>query len=393
VGSPDSGRRRWRSICHTDLMFDELLERLRANVDSGLPDMCDAPMKVPASTYADADQYATEIAEIFLRVPLLVALSCDVREPGDYITFQIAGRPVIVVRGDDGTVRTLLNICRHRGARLTEEHCGSARRFTCPYHAWSYDNRGALVGVPGDDSFGDLDVNGLMELPTEERHGAVFASLDPEATLDLDSWLDGLGASLEALRLDELHPYRVPTTIDSPNWKLAADGYLDGYHIGYLHRNTIGRKAITNRNTYDFFGPHVRVGFATKKTRDSAEPFDPATLSEYMSLVHYVFPNVSISGGLGDSLMLSKLLPGPTVDHSTTLQFQYYREPVEGTLVEVAEEKRATYEAVVRDEDCATIFGINDALGAIGDGHVVFGRNESGNQHLHHTIQSLTQHR
>ena len=393
MGSPDSGRRRWWSICHTDLMFDELLERLRANVDSGLPDMCDAPMKVPASTYADADQYATEIAEIFLRVPLLVALSCDVREPGDYITFQIAGRPVIVVRGDDGTVRTLLNICRHRGARLTEEHCGSARRFTCPYHAWSYDNRGALVGVPGDDSFGDLDVNGLMELPTEERHGAVFASLDPEATLDLDSWLDGLGASLEALRLDELHPYRVPTTIDSPNWKLAADGYLDGYHIGYLHRNTIGRKAITNRNTYDFFGPHVRVGFATKKTRDSAEPFDPATLSEYMSLVHYVFPNVSISGGLGDSLMLSKLLPGPTVDHSTTLQFQYYREPVEGTLVEVAEEKRATYEAVVRDEDCATIFGINDALGAIGDGHVVFGRNESGNQHLHHTIQSLTQHR
>jgi phenylpropionate dioxygenase-like ring-hydroxylating dioxygenase large terminal subunit len=372
-------------------MFDELLERLRANVDSGLPDMCEAPMKVPASTYADADQYATEIAEIFLRVPLLVALSCDVREPGDYITFDIAGRPLVVVRGDDGTVRTLLNICRHRGARLTEEHCGSARRFTCPYHAWSYDNRGTLVGVPGDDSFGDLDVSGLLELPTEERHGAVFASLDAEATIDLDSWLDGLGDSLEALRLDELYPYRVPTTIDSPNWKLAADGYLDGYHIGYLHRNTIGRKSITNRNTYDFFGPHVRVGFATKKTRDAAGPVDPATLPEYMSLVHYVFPNVSISGGLGDSLMLSKLLPGPTVERSTTLQFQYYREPVEGTLVEVAEEKRATYEAVVRDEDCATIFGINDALGAIGDGHVVFGRNESGNQHLHHTIRALTQ--
>ena len=374
-------------------MFDELLERLRANVDSGLPDMCDAPMKVPATAYADTDQYAAEVDEIFLRVPLLVALGCDVREPGDYITFEIAGRPIIVVRGDDGTVRTLLNICRHRGARLTEEHCGSARRFTCPYHAWSYDTQGALVGVPGDDSFGDLDVNGLLELPTEERHGAVFASLDPEATLDLDSWLDGLGASLDALRLDELYPYRVPTTIDSPNWKLAADGYLDGYHIGYLHRNTIGRKAVTNRNTYDFFGPHVRVGFATKKTRESAEPFDPATLPEYMSLVHYVFPNVSISGGLGDSLMLSKLLPGPTVDRSTTLQFQYYREPVEGTLVEVAEEKRATYEAVVRDEDCATIFGINDALGAIGDGHVVFGRNESGNQHLHRTIRSFTERR
>ena len=79
--------------------------------------------------------------------------------------------------------------------------------------------------------------------------------------------------------------------------------------------------------------------------------------------------------------------------YSTTVQFQYYREPVEGDLVAVAEEKRTTYEAVVRDEDCATIFGINDALAAIGDGHVVFGRNESGNQHLHDTIRSLTKQR
>ena len=371
-------------------VFDDILERLRVNVETGLPDMCDAPMKVPAAVYADPAQYDGEIEQIFLRVPLLVALSCDVREPGDYLAYDIAGRPIIVVRGDDGTARTLLNVCRHRGARLTDEHCGSARRFTCPYHSWSYDNRGTLVNVPGNDSFGDIDASGLVGLPCEERHGAIFASLDPAGTLDLDTWLDGLGESLDALRLDELYPYKVPTEIASPNWKLAADGYLDGYHIGYLHRNTIGRKAITNRNTYDFFGPHVRVGFATKKTRDETGPVAPEKLIDYMSLVHYVFPNVSISGGHGGTVMLSKLLPGPTVDRSTTVQFQYYREPVEGTMVEVAEEKRQTYEAVVRDEDCATIFGINEALGAIGDGHVVFGRNESGNQHLHDTIREMT---
>jgi len=76
-----------------------------------------------------------------------------------------------------------------------------------------------------------------------------------------------------------------------------------------------------------------------------------------MSLVHYIFPNVSISGGHGDTLMLSKLLPGPTVDRSTTAQFQYHREPVEG---------------------------------AIADGDVLFGRNESGNQHIHDTIRAMT---
>ena len=105
-----------------------------------------------------------------------------------------------------------------------------------------------------------------------------------------------------------------------------------------------------------------------------------------MSLVHYIFPNVSISGGHGDTLMLSKLLPGPTVDRSTTVQFQYYRQPVVGEQVAIAEVKRKTYEAVVRDEDCATIFGINDGLAAVSDGHFLFGRNEPGNQNLHRAI-------
>ena len=371
-------------------VFHDLVRRLQENVAAGLPDMAPSPMKVPAAAYADEGEFRREIEQIFLKLPLLVALSCDVREPGDFLAYEIAGRPIVVVRGDDGRIRTLLNVCRHRGARVVADHCGNERRFTCPYHSWSYDRAGALVGLPGKESFGDIDATGLIELPTQERVGAVFACLDPRGELDLDTWLGGMDESLAALRLDELHPYRVPTTLASPNWKLAADGYLDGYHIGYLHRNTIGRKSITNRNTYDMFGPHVRIGFATKETAAAADiPEQEWDLAAHMSLVHYVFPNVSMSGGHGDTLMLSKLLPGPTVDRSTTVQFQYYREPVVGDLVAVAEEKRRTYEAVVRDEDCATIFGINDGLAAVGDGHFMFGRNEPGNQHLHRTIASL----
>ncbi len=368
-----------------------VLRRLQANVASGLPDQTDQPMKVPASSYRDVLQWQREMDEIFLKAPLLVALSCDVPEPGDFHSLTIAERPILVVRGDDGVVRTFLNVCRHRGARVTDAACGQTRRFTCPYHSWSYDRSGVLVGVPGKETFGEVGASGLVELPTQECVGAVFAVLDPEAELDVNGWLGGMVDSLAALRLDTLFPYRTITHLDSPNWKLAADGYLDGYHIGYLHRNTIGLKAITNRNTYDLIGPHVRIGFATKLTASAdATPVDQWYLPDYMSLVHYIFPNVSISGGHGDTIQLSRLFPGPAVDRSTTAQHQYFRQPVEGDMVEVAEAKRLVYEQVVRDEDCATIFGISAALAAIGDGHVLFGRNEPANQHLHRSIAGMT---
>ena len=197
--------------------------------------------------------------------------------------------------------------------------------------------------------------------------------------------------SLEALRLDDLYPYRTLSHLESPNWKLAADGYLDGYHLGYLHKNTIGVKSITNRNTYDLLNSHVRIGFANKKVGAPGSMIEPdANLPDMMSLVHYIFPNVSISGGHGDTVQLSRLFPGPTVDKSLTTQHQYFRQPVVGDMAVVAEQKRVVYEQVVRDEDCATIFSINEALPAIGDRHLVFGRNEPGNQHLHQVIAKLT---
>ena len=238
--------------------------------------------------------------------------------------------------------RAFLNICRHRGAQVAEG-CGHTRRFTCPYHSWVYDTRGKLVGVPGRDTFGELDVSGLVELTTHEVAGVILAVLTPGMEFDPAEWMAGMDGALELLRLDELHRYPVVTELDSPNWKLTADGYVDGYHIGYLHSSTIGEKAITNRNTYDLFGPHVRIGFANKpinEIRDRPESEWPP-MWEVMSMVHYIFPNVSISGQPDRPLMVSRLLPGPTPDRSTTVQYHFYRQPVEGDeAVATAEARR-----------------------------------------------------
>ena len=197
--------------------------------------------------------------------------------------------------------------------------------------------------------------------------------------------------ALEMLRLEDLHRYPVLTELDSPNWKIAADGYVDGYHIGYLHSTTIGLKAITNRNTYDFFGPHVRIGFANKLITTLRDlPEDEWPLATAMSMVHYVFPNISISGQPYGPLMVSRLLPGPTPDRSTTVQYHYYREPVEGEeATAMAEARRKLYADVTGDEDFATGFKIMAALDALGDDSFRYGRNERGNQNFHTWIARI----
>lgn len=105
----------------------------------------------------------------------MLAASCELREPGDCKVMDVAGIPLLVMRGRDGAVRTFLNACTHRGARLMRE-CGHAARFTCPYHAWSFRLDGSLLAVPASEAFGDPDPDEsrLVALPTTERAGLIW---------------------------------------------------------------------------------------------------------------------------------------------------------------------------------------------------------------------------
>ncbi len=369
----------------------ELGKRVLANVDAERGDYADAMLNVPAKQYRDPALFEREVEAAFRRNPIMVALSCDIPEAGDFTTLDIAERPIVIVRGDDGIARTFLNACRHRGAAVVSECFGHARRLTCPYHSWVYDTAGKLVGHTGRDAFEGLDVEGLIEYPTAERAGAVFAVLTQGATPDIDKWLGDMASALEILKLDKLHRYDVETKLPSGNWKATADGYLDGYHIGYLHRNSIGAKSITNRNTYDLYGPHVRIGFANKPIIDQRDT-PPADWDMYaaFSMVHYVFPNISISGHPTTGIMVSRLFPGPTVGECSVIQYQYFRDPpVDDAALAEAEAKRQRYADVTYEEDFVTVIGIGRRLPALADEVFRFGRNEIGNQNLHKWVAQL----
>jgi len=376
------------------MSLTELGKRVLANVAADRGDAVGSMLTIPTADYLDPELFTREVEAAFHKSPLLVALSCDVPQAGDFTSMEIADRPIVVIRGDDGVARTFLNACRHRGRAVVDDCFGHGRRLSCPYHSWVYDAAGKLVAITGKESFAGLDVDGLIEYPTAERAGAIFATLTVGATLDIDAWLGDMVDALEMLQLDKLYRHDVETKLPSGSWKATADGYLDGYHLGYLHRSTIGAKSITNRNTFDLYGPHVRIGFANKpilELRDIPAEEWPDLYAAF-SLVHFVFPNVSISGHPGNSLMVSRLFPGSTADQCTVIQYQYFREPlVDAAALAEAEVKRDKYARVTYDEDFVTVSSITRRVPVLAEAgqSFTFGRNEIGNQNFHTHLSRL----
>ena len=113
----------------------------------------------------------------------MVARSRDLSEPGDFVTVEHAGLPLLLVRQDDGTVTALVNICRHRGAKVELRPSGNRKMFNCPYHKWCYNRSGSLRHIPYDDGFAEIDRAdyGLRGYPVEERDGLILALVPASA--------------------------------------------------------------------------------------------------------------------------------------------------------------------------------------------------------------------
>jgi nitrite reductase/ring-hydroxylating ferredoxin subunit len=367
-----------------------LTHRLLTHVAAGTTDQLDGTFTVPVSAYLDADRWQQEVDGIFRRVPLMVAMSCELPGPGTYKATEVVGVPLLVTRAADGVARAFLNVCRHRGALVTAQGCGEARRFTCPYHAWSYDGTGALVGLPGRETFGEVDTAtlGLTELACEEVAGMVFATLTPGMPCDARGWLCGFDEVLAPFHLEDWVVFS-RNELDGPNWKVAYDGYLEGYHFASLHRDTIFRTTMSNTMAYDAWGPHQRIGFAKHAIAGLRDkPEDEWGDFEGVDLVCTLFPNVSLAIS-PELVLVSQLSPGPTHDRSRTRQVILLPEaPATDKALARAERSAAFLYQVVQDEDYATGLGIQRGLTSGANAEFVFGRNEVGLQRFHRSVEA-----
>jgi phenylpropionate dioxygenase-like ring-hydroxylating dioxygenase large terminal subunit len=233
-------------------------------------------MRVSTARYWSPEYAALERERLWMRVWQVAGRADELSEPGDWMVHAIFDQGFLVVRGRDGKLRGLVNACRHRGNALCEGK-GSAARFTCPYHNWSYGLDGKLLAVakpdydgPLEEFVGDKADLGLIEVPVEEFAGFVFLNPDPQAA-PLAEFLGEAADLLAPYRLEEMVPYGLNVRESlACNWKVVMDAFQEGYHVQGVHPELIPAMD-ESKERYAFFGDH---SVATA-------PFGAANLADY----------------------------------------------------------------------------------------------------------------
>ena len=372
----------------------ELATRALKHFNEGTTDQAPSQMRIPLTAYTDETRFQAERHAVFFESPIAVALSLEVPTAGDFQTQCVMGVPLLITRDSDKKVHCFINVCRHRGAKVCLKEKGHQTRFSCPYHAWTYSNQGELIGVYGEDSFGQVDraTMGLTELACAERSGVIFVCLTPGVSFDIDDWLGEFTEKLADQQLADWHLY-TERFLDGSGWKATLDGYLEVYHHDSVHGKTVGPHTVGNLLVHDTWGAHQRMVFARKNIEELNDipPERWEHPESFIRVVHSVFPNLSISAILGGQCLVGFIYPGESSTTTITRQL------ILSATVPESEEEAAAVETfsqmtlqAVRDEDYALVATVQSALHSGANESFLIGRNEPAVQHYHKIIAELS---
>lgn len=370
----------------------ELARVLQAYVKGRETALAPEIFRNPVAAYGDPERLRRERERLYLRMPLFLTMSCRLREEGDYFADEIAGVPVLAVRGRDGMLRAFANICRHRGAPVASG-CGRTRKFSCPYHGWTYGLDGKLKGIPDERSFTGVDreKSGLLPLPVGERHGMIFVRLAPGGPLEIDveGFLAGLGEDFGSYGFESYSYFSSQVLAPRINWKFGVDTFLESYHLPALHRATVAPLIRGNTGAFDAFGDHARLTML----RYSAAEWDGQADGDWNVLanilpIYRLMPN-SIIVFQSDHLETWRVLP-IDVDRTLVEFALYIPEPPATDKARVYWQKN--YDLAIRtvlDEDFALGEKMQRGFMSGLQAEVVYGRNEPALIHFHQRLRTL----
>jgi len=305
--------------------MNRLLQEIIGSYDPKAP--LNEASTIPASWYTNKDLYERELAAVFSRSWQFAARSDQVCEPGQYVTNDIGGEPIAIVRGSDRVLRGFYNVCRHHAAAVMTEPEGQANQLRCPYHGWTYSLAGELKGTPDFSGVCNFDrsANGLVPIQVAEWENWVFVCLGNSGPVESTSRAleDFLGADLveqvRSLRLGKLHWLERRHYNFDCNWKVFVDNYLDGgYHVPYLHK---GLDSVLDYSNYMIENGERHCLQWSPLVKEGAEAQTGAVRTGDRALYYWIYPNFMINWY--DGVMDTNLVVPRGID-KTEVIFDFY---------------------------------------------------------------------
>ena len=252
----------------------------------------------PTSLFLDEGHFQKEQAKVFRRLPVAVALSATVKEPNSMVADAGYGVPLLITRDREGKAHVFLNVCMHKGATLLN-NCEPRKggRISCPYHGWTWGVDGKMVGIPRAETFADLDTDkrNLVELPSREAGGIIFAILDRHAKPDFSSLNDDIVADLQALDLAGQYLYGHKTFHVKANWKQVIEPFIEGYHVQRLHAQSIAPLFADVPTVTTRLGNHMRqTSGKVEFTPADLEGAGMKNIHKIVTHAYQLFPNTVV---------------------------------------------------------------------------------------------------
>ena len=327
------------------------------------------------------------------KAPVIIGRSAEVPAAGDFLTHFETPVPILVVRGKDAKVRAFINVCRHRGTLLVSATSGKSKKsFACPYHSWTYNLNGELIGIPHEYGFNDWDKKGLglVELPVEELFGFIWCIPGSKRPLDIREYLGtDICEDFKSYDIDADIVYDVRIAEREINWKLTVDTFLENYHVKHAHRTTIDHFFIDNIAVIDQLGKHIRIVFPKKtilKLENKATK-DYPDIREYANILYCLFPNTLILIE-PDHISVSHVYP-KKIDATKVVSYTLLKEAPKSDKAIAYWKKNngILYGALEEDFNMARL--VQQGLHSGANDQLIHGRFEKGLKFFHHSIDQM----
>jgi choline monooxygenase len=315
---------------------------------------------IPSPWYFDDGIAELENSAVFGKTWQAVGRAEQVQNPGQFLTADIAGDPIVVVRGEDSQLRAFYNVCRHHAAAVVTAAQGCAKQFRCPYHGWTYGIDGTLKGMVEFDGVCDFErsANGLVPVRVDTWENFVFVNLDPDGG-SLRDFLGSIPPIVAPLQLTtKLHYFDRHIYPLQCNWKVYVDNYLDGgYHVPHAHK---GLSSVIEYTKYTIENFERACLQSSPLSSDSSSEAGVASTRQGRAFYLWIYPNFMLNAYEG--VMDTNVVVPLGVDKCAVI-FDYYFSDISAAAETRNRESIAVSEKV-QDEDMGICGAVQRGLGS-----------------------------